>query len=254
VEDARRERDQLLHMKLAALGRTLAATGNQAAARDTLERAASLGWSTELYRSLAEVQLALGDTAAAVRAYAHVATDARNPGALADSVRGRFPRFADQRRWAGWIREAQVELRERVLAQGTRRPIGGRVRLTDDTGRERVLSDLVGGRPTVVAFWSRYCAPSIAALPELQAAADQLERAGVRVVAITREEPSPELTAWMAQKGVHLPVYHDVHGEASRALQPFGTPDQFVLDASGVIRFEHGAVKDLTTRVGVLRP
>jgi peroxiredoxin len=253
-DEARRQRDGVLHLRLKALGEALAASERYAASRDTLEKAAALRWSTAVYRTLATVQLALGDSAAAVRASAYAAVDATNPAAFGDSVRRRFPGYATHARWTAWTKEARAELRDRVLAQGTSRTVRGYVRLADGTGREHMLSDLLGDRPTIVAFWSRYCAPSIEELPKLQAAVQQLQRTGVRVVAITREPPSPELEAWLKAKSVRLPIYHDMHGDATRAFEPFGTPDTFVLDGRGVIRFEHGGVEDLSARVGALLP
>lgn len=44
---------------------------------------------------------------------------------------------------------------------------------------------------------------------------------------------SRELTAWLKGKGYTFNVYHVYRGEAAAVLQPWGTPDNLVLDARG---------------------
>jgi thiol-disulfide isomerase/thioredoxin len=134
---------------------------------------------------------------------------------------------------------------ERTLAQASVDVLRPNVEVADGDGTRMLLSDIVANRPTVVAFWSRSCAPSLSQLPELQELAERLETQGVSVVPITDEPISADLTAFLAERGIDLPVYHDIRGEAIRAFDSWGTPMYYVLDAQGRLRFDHVQLQDV---------
>ena len=91
----------------------------------------------------------------------------------------------------------------------------------------------------VVVFWSRTCGPAVEALPRVNEIAARLARDGVRVVGIV-DEPSAslELKAFLTKKQVTVPTYLDAWHDASRAFNQWGTPNFYVLDADGRVRFD----------------
>ncbi|BDZ43263.1 peroxiredoxin [Paraoerskovia sediminicola] len=126
-------------------------------------------------------------------------------------------------------------------------PVGARVpdvTLTDAHGTPLHVRDLAGADgPALLVFlpyaFSPVCTGEIGALGS---ALDDLERAGVRVVAITCD-PVPALRAWADAEGYPGELASDFwpHGEASRA---FGVLDEsrgvagrgsFLLDAGRVV-------------------
>lgn len=155
--------------------------------------------------------------------------------------------------WLALVSDGRAVQRPQLLARTVDRPLTARARVKDSSGRERELDELGRGAPTVIAFWSGYCVGSLEQLPALQRALKQLESKGAHLVAITAESPSPELTTWLKENGYTFDVYHDYRGEAAAVLQPWGTPDNLVIDARGRLRFQRVSAKDVVGRVEVLR-
>ena len=95
---------------------------------------------------------------------------------------------------------------------------------------------MLGPEATVVVLWSRYCGPSMEALPGIESVARDLAAAGVPLLAVTRDAPdSPE--EYLEAGGFDLTVLFDVDGELGRALNNWGTPQYYVLDGEGRLRF-----------------
>lgn len=251
VAQHRQRIDMTRASALVELGHALAAMNRPEAALDTLELAAELAWKPAAFLEIAALNLQRHDTAAALLAAAYAAADGSVPTESAE-LRTRLGAVPDTV-WRYLVEEGRGVQRRKLLATSVDRPIKARVQIKDSSGRERDLADVVRGAPTVVAFWSRYCLGSLEQLPELQRAVEQLVPTGARVVAITSEMPSPELTAWLKGKGYTFDVYHDYRNEAAAVLQPWATPDNLVLDARGRLRFQRVSTKDIVGRVEVLR-
>lgn len=71
-EEHERTRRQATGNQLAVLGHALLAAGHQRAALDTLDLALTMGWNRDLFRTVADVRLELGDTTGAVVAFARL--------------------------------------------------------------------------------------------------------------------------------------------------------------------------------------
>jgi peroxiredoxin len=130
-------------------------------------------------------------------------------------------------------------MRLRVLEEAKNRALGRDVRLLDRAGAEIELDDLRAGRPTVVAFWSRHCGPALEQLPAMAKLRQQLDARGAALIVITEEQRADELTQLLAERAPGLEVYHDHWRDGTLAFQSWGTPQYFVLDASGRLRFEY---------------
>jgi thiol-disulfide isomerase/thioredoxin len=109
----------------------------------------------------------------------------------------------------------------------------------------------VGGAPTVVMFWSRYCAPSAQVMPWVAELAARLADDGTRLVAVTRDSPADAET-YLQGASLELPTYFDTHGEAARVLNSWGTPQYFVLAGSGRLRFAFGSLSDVQRQMTAL--
>jgi hypothetical protein len=232
-----RDRDEENQAQLlAALGEALHASGSVAAALDTLGRAAARSASPPLLRRVADLQIASGDTAGAVRSWARVAAAGAE---LTDSVRARTGRHFHARRWAAEVAEARAGLGARVRRAQVRRAVLAGPRLAN-------------GMPTVVVFGKSSCGFSVRSLPEVQRLSDELARRGVRTVLVTDEASTPELQEFFRQRGFTGPVVHDPSRSTHAAFGSAGTPEYFVVDAAGVIRFEYSSLDDLPAQVAAL--
>jgi peroxiredoxin len=237
---------------LGNLGQALIASGRTAAGLDTLDRAVEGRWDAALFRTIASTRLATGDTAGATPLLARIAADPSAPAAFADSARLRLGRWFRPAAWPARVDSAQEEMRAHVLGETVDRRLRGRVGLADAGGSPHRL-DANAGTETFVAFWSRHCPPSLEQLDRLQAVSARLRARGVRVVAVTADQPSAETRLWLAEKGFTFPVYHDVDGDAARAFENRGTPRYFVLDAAGRIRSDAYAPESAERAAAVLQ-
>jgi hypothetical protein len=223
---------------LATLGQAYVAAGNYAAAREPLAEAAASGWNLDVFRAVRAASLAAGDTARALTMEARVAVDPRTTPAFADSVRPAAERVLGAAGWHSALDSARVQFVTRMLATASPRSLHGDARLLDLDGREHSLKGLTDGHVAVIAFWSRFCGPAIENLPDMDAMAAHLGRTGVRVVSIVDEAiPSAALKAFLLEKHVTTPTYLDAWHEAGRAFNQWGTPDYYVVDSDGRIRF-----------------
>lgn len=239
---------------LALLGEALTAEGDARAALDTLQRAAEISWNAPVHRSLADLRLASGDTANAVSTYARVAADPSSSPALADSVRAWTRRHFDPAGWRDAVQAAHQEMHAQVFADAVDQPVRGKARIMGPGGAERSFEELAPkGAVAFVAFWSRYCPPSLMQLGELSKLGEQLQARGVRVVTVTDEEFTPELQRTMDENDWNFPTYWDRNGELGRALNRRGTPHYFVLAGSGRIRFENRSLDEVIRQVTVLQ-
>jgi hypothetical protein len=221
---------------LDALGNALITRGRLRAGVDTLALAATIGWSPPRYRTVAAKALTLGDTVQAIEAFAHVAADPATVASFADSVRTLVgPRF-DAQSWKQLVSGATAEMKRRMLARAERTALPN-VSITDARARSRRLSELVDGRPTLVAFWSMYCFYSLAQHAELAATAHRLATLGYNTVAITNGRLDSATLDTLAAHKWDFPPYRDGNNEARVAFAQFGTPEYFVLDGKGRVRF-----------------
>jgi thiol-disulfide isomerase/thioredoxin len=245
VAQAQREHRQFVASTLLSLGRALRNVGSATAAADTLVAATRMAWRGDMYSELSDLHLANGDTVRAARAAAFAAADPSTSAKQRDGWRARFARFEKSGEWTVWERAASDSMRTRLAANGVRRHLPGAVRLVDAEGKEQSLESLVGGQPTVFAFWSRWCGGSLQELPELQRVSGELARIGVRLVAVTTDNIDASLMAWMREHRYSFPVFQDKRGEAGAAFQPYGTPDHILVDGAGVVRFERLRAREL---------
>src|SRR5207237_10427046 len=82
----------------------------------------------------------------------------------------------DTASWGRALEHGRFEMRSRVLDRATRRPLPASIRLERAAGRLVRFDSLARGRVTFVAFWSRRCGPSLAALPALGRLTARLRR------------------------------------------------------------------------------
>jgi peroxiredoxin len=250
--DQRGSRERIRRQLLAALGATLFELGQTEAALDTLRLAAVHGWDPRLYRTIADFMLARGDTAGAVSELAKAAADPMTNTTAVSQIARLGVALTGGAGWDAALARARASLREEVLATSVRRKISEDATLVDLQGGTASLLDLLAARVTVVAFWSPASSPAVRELPELQRLAERLEPKGVGFVAITPDEPAGGLKAYVDSRGITLPVFMDRRGAAARIFGQWGTPEYYIVDHEGRIRFEDSDLGDIIWQASVL--
>jgi len=120
------------------------------------------------------------------------------------------------------------------------------IELPDLDGHFHRVSDY-HGKIVVVNFWSAECPWSERADRDLLGLLVPLgERAALLPVASNANEPEEMLREAALQRGLPL-VLRDTAGGVAGAYQAQTTPHAFVLDQSGILRYQ-GAVDDVTFR------
>jgi thiol-disulfide isomerase/thioredoxin len=146
------------------------------------------------------------------------------------------------------VATARAEIAARVRRAQVTRPVPAALRLVDGAGAPASLR----GRPTVVVFAKSGCGFSLRALPQVQRLSAEFARGGVRTVVVTDEAPSAELQAFFRGRGFTGPVLHDPWRSTHSAFGSSGTPEYFVVDAAGTIRFEYSSLAELPAQVEAL--
>lgn len=99
-------------------------------------------------------------------------------------------------------------------------------------GQAVTLSALSEDRPLLLYFWASWCGVCRYTTPSVA----QLVGEGGNVMTIALRSGGPQdVTRWLAQKKIHLPVVNDASGELSRNWQIGVTPTLVVLYKGEVV-------------------
>ncbi len=234
---------------LLALGQAHLAAGERDEALRALAGAAASGWDPDRLQAVAALLLAAGDTAGAAVALARAAADPAAPAHAADSARVRLGGHGSAEAWAVRVADARRALDERVRRARVDRPLPVLALLADADGRPSALQDRLGAAPaTVVVFWASGCPFSRQAMPEVQ----RLHARGIPVIAITHEEPTPGVRAYLAEQGITLPVLFDPRRASHAAFGSAVTPQFFVVDSAARVRYEFSSLGEVARQAASL--
>jgi hypothetical protein len=221
---------------LAAMASVSLADGDSGAALARYVEAAELGWSPTVFRAARALARARGDRDIERRMAALLAADPLSEGHIRDSIRAADPTLASDEAWAAYLAAGELEIARRVSVDGAGVDASRAIRLAPWGTRQVTARRLDGGRPTVIALWSRACpasAPQLPALARLQAV---LARRGIDLLVVTRDEPSEDLASFVAGQRAAPVIHHDPENTAARTFAAYGWPHFFVLDGRGRLR------------------
>lgn len=103
-------------------------------------------------------------------------------------------------------------------------------------------ADLTGGKPRLLNIWASWCLPCIAEAPQL----DALKNQGVEIVGIAIRDRPEDVANFLGRYGnPYSRIGSDKISEVQLAIGSSGVPETFVIDAKGVIRYQHiGDIRD----------
>ncbi len=218
------------------LGEALQASGRVQEAVRVLEMAAEAGWSPRRFRSLGEAYREAGDSAGVLRAHAALAAD---PGMNAEEVDSLGVAAGGQPgEWEAAVQEARRTMVRRTL-EAARDESLPTVRMKELDGSTALLANLLGEKATIVVFWSRSCGYSHQAMPRIAELAGTLREEGVPLLAVTGDARG-EIETYLAENGWAESPFHvlrDTESEAAMAFDSWGTPQYYVVDGRGHLRF-----------------
>ena len=104
--------------------------------------------------------------------------------------------------------------------------------LMSDTGETRLSA--LAEQNLVINFWATWCAPCVAELPKLEAAAGILAADNIKLVLISMDRGGPEVARpFLQERGVLTPLsLYDPQAEAARAVGLRGLPTTLLVKKS----------------------
>lgn len=112
-----------------------------------------------------------------------------------------------------------------------RAALDGRVlRTTDGTP---LALDKVRGDVIVLNFWATWCAPCRREMPQLDRLHAEIAAKGGRVVAVSIDTESRNVSRFARRHGIRMPIYHDGPEGLAKKLDIDATPFTVVLDRGG---------------------
>ena len=107
----------------------------------------------------------------------------------------------------------------------------------DSVPRKKTLADY-RGQVVMINVWATWCLPCRVEMPSIEALHKSYGPRGLKVVAVSIDDPGTEATirAFVKQYGLTFQVLHDPKGAISEAYDITGYPETFILGRDGVIR------------------
>ena len=94
----------------------------------------------------------------------------------------------------------------------------------------------VTGKPLLINFFASWCVPCVAEAPVLE----ELERKGAAILGIAVRDRPEDVAAFLQRHGnPFVAIGADPESQAQIALGSSGVPESYVVDARGIIRYQH---------------
>lgn len=165
--------------------------------------------------------------------------------------------LAESRSSASWHRSSEAarqEFHRYIMSRSVVVAVHGidDIRVWTAAGQAKSLSSLLSEPATAIAIMTPLALQWPGNLADLQRAARALRARDIPLLALTIEPLSPQLRAHVRQKAPGVELMR-VDARMERALNTAGTPDFFIIDDLGRIRFEHVLPAELAVTAAVLR-
>lgn len=97
-------------------------------------------------------------------------------------------------------------------------------------------ADFAGGKPRLLNIWASWCLPCIAEAPQLEV----LKAQGAEIIGVAIRDRPEDVAAFLSRYGnPYARIGSDPISEVQLAIGSSGVPETFVIDAKGVIRYQH---------------
>ncbi|WDA42916.1 DsbE family thiol:disulfide interchange protein [Erythrobacter sp. BLCC-B19] len=92
------------------------------------------------------------------------------------------------------------------------------------------------GKPKLLNIWASWCTPCIAEAPQLEA----LQAKGVEIIGVAIRDRPEDVANFLGRYGnPYARIGSDPISEVQLGIGSSGVPETFVIDAKGVIRYQH---------------
>ncbi len=110
-----------------------------------------------------------------------------------------------------------------------------RLPLLKDPGRFMTTADLKG-KVTLFNVWATWC---VSCRQEHEVLVELARNAGVRILGLDYKDSRPDALAWLQRLGnPYVAIAFDANGRVGIDWGVYGTPETFVVDRHGIIRYK----------------
>jgi cytochrome c biogenesis protein CcmG, thiol:disulfide interchange protein DsbE len=104
-------------------------------------------------------------------------------------------------------------------------------------GGETLSLGALRGEVVLVNIWATWCAPCRREMPALEEMYRQLAGEGLRVVAVSIDEPGAEreIDDFVRELGLSFTIAHDAEKRIVRTFQTIGVPETFLIGRDGTL-------------------
>ncbi len=94
------------------------------------------------------------------------------------------------------------------------------------------------GEVVLLNIWATWCGPCRVEMPSMQKLHEQLGPKGLRIVAVSVDDPGMEraVNAFADEYKLTFEILHDAPGAIRQQYQTTGVPETFIIDRAGTIR------------------
>ena len=123
------------------------------------------------------------------------------------------------------------------VAPGSRAPEFRAATMAATGARTKSITDY-RGQVVLLNLWATWCDPCKQEMPGIQALYDSLGPQGLRVVAVSVDDPGFEdaIRKFVAEHHLTFEILHEGSGAIERDYQTSGIPETFVIGKDGIIR------------------
>jgi thiol-disulfide isomerase/thioredoxin len=93
------------------------------------------------------------------------------------------------------------------------------------------------GKVVLLDFWGTWCGPCLQTVPKINALHEKYGKDGLVVIGVCHSRNSATMPEVAQKHGIAYPIVADTAGATFKAYRVNGTPDYFLIDRAGTIRF-----------------
>ena len=104
-------------------------------------------------------------------------------------------------------------------------------------GNQLDLANLIGS-PLIINFWTSWCPPCKAEMPDFQQAYLEYLDSDLKIVTInsTIQDSLPDVISFVENNQLTFPILLDTSGTVTRAYNIHSLPTTFIVDRNGIIK------------------
>lgn len=118
------------------------------------------------------------------------------------------------------------------------------VNLENLEGKPVDLARHLGKEIVILDFWATWCGPCIAAMPEVNAAAEKFADRGVARYFVNLQEDAETIRAFLKEQKLEVPVALDVEGAVAAEYGVTGIPQTVIVGKDGKVQVVHVGFSD----------